>query len=167
VFALGSTSRLIGRPSTSVYGCLLRGGRPVALSSGVLTRGRVGPVKLAGGAVAYASTVMGVDTASSAVRVLNLRDRRLVHDLPATSGPRRPESFTSVTALVVTRAGAVAWIGQSSGIGRRPTFEVHRADRSGTALLDSGAAIEPASLRRSGHLVSWRDRGRSSSARLN
>jgi hypothetical protein len=166
VYALAGNSRPTGPTTTNVYGCLLRGGRPIALASSAARRSRVGPVVLAGDVVAYASTLMAVDTASSSVRVLDLERRRRLRELPATSGPRRPESFTSVTALVVTRVGAVAWIGQDSRIGGRPTFEVHRADRSGVAELDSGAAIGPASLRLSGHTVSWRDHGRTLSARL-
>jgi hypothetical protein len=166
VFSLGGASPRIGSGSTAVYGCLVRGGNPIALAPGPFARSHVGPVKLAGDVVAYGFTLLGVDTAQGSVRVLDLAGLRRLHDLPATSPPRHPESFTNVTALVLTRAGAVAWIGQKGGIGQRPTFEVHRADRSGAALLDSGAAIAPGSLRLSGHSVSWRDHGRSSSARL-
>jgi hypothetical protein len=156
------SSRLGG---AAVYACYLRRGHPVALApAGGFTR--VGPVALAGPVVAYAATAMGVDTSSSSVVVLNLASgaRRT---LTAASPPRRPESFTAVSALVVTARGSVAWIASRSGIGQpQPTFEVRSARASGTALLDSGTSIAAASLRRAGARVTWTDGGRTRSAPL-
>jgi hypothetical protein len=150
---------------TAVYACYLRRGHPVALApAGGFTR--VGPVALAGPVVAYASAAMGVDTSSSTVSVLNLASgaRRT---LTAASPPRRPESFTAVSSLVVTARGSVAWIASRSGVGQpQTTYEVRRSDASGSALLDSGTSIASSSLRRAGAKITWIDGGRTRSAPL-
>ena len=147
-----------------VYACYLRRGRPVALGA-TAERMRVGPVRLAGAEVAYGATSMGVDTGFAQVVVLNLATgaRR---SAAAATPPTRPESFSSVTALVVTSAGSAAWIASRSGIGQTGTYEVHRSDRAGAVLLDSGPAIAPSSLERRGSTVTWTNSGRVRSAPL-
>lgn len=149
----------------TVYACYLRRGRPLRLGASA-GRMRVGPVVLAGAHVAYASTAMGVDTGSTEVVVVNLASgaRR---SLAAVSPPRRPESFSAVTALVVTGAGSAAWIGSRSGIGQpHATYEVRRFQAATVTVLDSGPTVAPRSLRRRGSTVSWTDAGRTRSAPL-
>jgi hypothetical protein len=68
-------------------------------------------------------------------------------------------------ALVVD--GGVAWIGTASSIvGRRKLIEVHKADPTGAALLDSGSAVDRGSLRLHGSKLTWRRGGRVRSTTL-
>lgn len=163
VFQLGGAAgpRLGGVP---VYACQLRSGRRFALGGGAQTR--VTRVSLAGAVVAYATTLMGVDTSQSTVTVLNLAGGSR-HTVASASPTRRPESFTSVSALVATPRGSAAWVASSSAIGQpQPTYEVRRLQGGADTLLDSGPAISPGSLRRSGATVTWTDAGRRRAAPL-
>jgi hypothetical protein len=146
-----------------VYGCA--GGHRTLLgrASGLL---RVERFRLGGDYVGFARVARGVDVSSSTIEVVDLRSGRRVHQAPAATPIRRPESFTAVTALVVDARGAVAWIASQTAIGTAVSYEVHRIDRRGPALLDGSAAIDPGSLRRNGRTVSWTDRGRRRTAVL-
>lgn len=151
---------------TSVYACTFARGRPLLLGTTAGQR-HVEDFVVAGDSVAFAATSMGVDTLSSSVEVLDAADDRLLRDLAAAGPSRRPESFTTVAAIVVRAAGQVGWIATVSAIGqRRARYEVHRAGSSGAALLDSGARIDPRSLRLRGERISWRDGAGTRSATL-
>lgn len=118
---------------------------------------RAGPFALAATVVAYAVERCGVDTGSAVVVVRRLSTGAQLRSLPATTGPLSPESYQHVGSLAVRVDGSVAWIGVASSIIRHSqTIEVHRADRRGTAELDSGLAIGPGSLRLHGTTLSWR-----------
>jgi hypothetical protein len=123
---------------------------------------------LAGWFLAYEHTLMGVDTLTSEVVVVDLRNGRSARRFAATSPPTRPESFITVGSLAVTSAGGVAWIGQIGGIGQSTVYEV-RAARAGAhadRLLDSGAQIDPATIAIAAGRVRWRAGGVARSAPL-
>ncbi|HEY6399164.1 MAG TPA: hypothetical protein VIX82_17100 [Solirubrobacteraceae bacterium] len=153
-----------------VYGCATRTSKVYRLGSAqsCFVEPRIGPVTLAGRIAAYAQVRCGVDTASSQVVVRDLADGKVLMSHPAISHVPGPESFESVHTIVAKRDGSIAWLAGVSSIGR-PTelVEVHRVDRQGSALLDSGGAIAPGSLRLHGSTVTWRDRGKSRRAALN
>jgi hypothetical protein len=153
----------------NVYGCSASSGRRFRLgaSSITLDQPRVALVALAGGDAACALSSHGVDTGSAEVVVRRLTDGRVLHRAPAVSQVSGPESFSSVTALVVTRGGGAAWIGSSSSIATRGhRVEVRRVDARGRAMLDSGPGIGLRSLRLRGSRLTWADAGRERSATL-
>jgi hypothetical protein len=143
----------------SVFGCSLKGHKVFTLgqTTSCIRSRRVAPVTVAGELAAYGLEQCGVDAGLSNVVVRRLTDGVQLRSLPATTRPLGPESYQSVASLVLKSDGAVAWIGAASSIIRRGSYaEVHRADRRGQALLDSGAAIDPRSLRLHGSTFSWR-----------
>lgn len=153
----------------AVYGCTGGGRKSYRLGASArsIREGRVGPVALAGAAVAYGLSRFGVDTVSAQVVVRNLSDGSRLHSEPATIRPPGPEHFQSVAAVVVRADGAVAWIGQGGSLVRRGgDVEVGKADAHGRALLDSGSGIDQRSLGLRGSSVTWRHGGATRSARL-
>lgn len=152
-----------------VYGCARDERRSYRLGAAARTihEGRVGPVALTGTTVAYGLASYGVDTGSSQVVVRRLTDGRQLKADPAITGPVGVESYSSVTAIVVKSDGAVAWIaGAKSIVGRGAHSEVHRDDRGGRSLLDSGTRIGARSLRLRGSQLRWRDGPATRSATL-
>jgi hypothetical protein len=142
-----------------VSGCASGGKRAYTLGHRrtCIASARVAPVALAGRVAAYGSERCGVDTGSTDVVVRRLTDGVQLHALPATRPPGA-ESFQHVDSLVVKADGAVAWIATGSSIvGHRSLIEVHKSDRDGNALLDSGAAIALRSLRLHHSTLSWTD----------
>jgi hypothetical protein len=153
-----------------VYGCATSTRRRYLLgaSGRTIRGGRVGPVALAGVDVAYGVSRSGVDTGSAQVVVRRLTDGKVVHTAPATATVTEPESFQSISALVVKPDGAVAWIGESHSIvGHGGLVEVDRFDRRGEAKLDGGVGIADTSLRLHRSQLSWRHSGRERSGTLN
>jgi len=76
---------------------------------------------------------------------------------PATTGS---PAASSVTALVVTGSGSLAWIGSAA------TLEVHLYENAADTLLDSGADIDPTSLAAAAHELYWTRGGLPQSAPL-
>jgi len=152
-----------------VYGCDIRTGRRTGLGSGSLRPGsaRVERVALAGIIVAYALTRSGVDTGSASVSVRRLSDGRELSSEPAITGLIPVEAYQSVDSLVVKRDASVAWIATvNSIIGRGSGTEVHSLARGRLALLDSGSAIVPTSLRLHDSKLTWRHGASTRSATL-
>ncbi|MGI8557936.1 MAG: hypothetical protein ACR2ND_06475 [Solirubrobacteraceae bacterium] len=110
---------------------------------------------LSGSYAAFAEGLHGIDTSSASVVLADLRSGRRLSAQPAATPARRPESFVSVTALVL--AGTrIAWIASSGGVGLpAPRYEVH----VGRRLLDKGPDIVPRSLALHGSTVRWRHGG--------
>src|SRR5207302_8161420 len=134
-------------------------------SSATLGQPRVGLVRLAGSDAAYALSSHGVDTGSSQVVVRRLRDGKVLRTAAAVSHVTGPESFTSVSALVVKADGAVAWIGEAHSIvSRAGGIEVHRFDRRGQAELDHGPGISARSLHLQASRLTWLNAGGQRSA---
>jgi hypothetical protein len=156
----------------SVYGCIEATGRRRKLGSAgssLLRAGRVGSVSLGGLMVAYGLERCGVDTCGSTVAVRDLASGSHIADLVAGTLALRPESFVSVAALVVRSSGAVGWIAEDGSILSHggATYEVHRFERGGQgSLLDSGASIQPKSLRLAGSRMTWQHGSATRSATL-
>lgn len=143
----------------TAYGCARGGRRHIRLGARrtCLGTARIDPVVVTGALAAYGSETCGVDAGTTNVVVRRLTDGRQLRSAPAT-GPVGPESYASVTSLVLRSDGAVAWIGQGQSIGtRRRVVEVWRSDRHGLARLGSGARICARSLRLRGATLQWRD----------
>jgi hypothetical protein len=128
----------------------------------------VGRVVVVGELVGYARTSCGVDTGSTSVIVRRLTDGRQLSAHAATTNPLGPESFDHVDSIVMTRAGAVAWIAEGNSLValHARDVEVHSADAAGSFLLDSGSAIQTGSLALHGSRLSWRHASATRSATL-
>jgi hypothetical protein len=152
----------------TVYGCASGGAKSYKLGqrASCIGASRVSPVKVAGRMAAYGLERCGVDTGFTEVVVRRLTSGAQLHSLAATSPPGA-ESFQSVDSLVLKPDGAVAWIGSGSSIvGHGRLVEVRKADRSGEALLDSGSAIDPRSLRLRRSTLTWKHASSTRSATL-
>jgi hypothetical protein len=150
-----------------VYVCLRRKGLAYANGSvEAQLHEAIAPVALSGYFVAYGATVYGTDTSTARLVVLDAATRHTVASLPATTFGSGPESFHSVSDLVVARDGSIAWIARSTGAFSALTFEVHSATHNIARVLDHGPQIVPGSLRLQGGTVSWRNGSRLSNAQL-
>jgi hypothetical protein len=141
-----------------VYGCASNARKRIRLGEETSCIGTplIDPVRVTGGLAAYGSETCGIDTGSTVVVVRRLTDGRQLRSKPATS-PVGPESYESVTSLVVARDGAVGWIATGQSVGNHhAVVEVWRSDRRGTARLDSGSAVRSRSLRLTGSTLRWR-----------
>jgi len=113
---------------TALYACL--GSTRTRL--GVLAGSRLAPATrvtryaLASPYVAIDTVQMGVDNFASTVSFFDLEGGGLaVASAPAAKALPRPETFVSVTALVMSAGGIVAWSGRSSAVGvPKPTYEL-------------------------------------------
>jgi hypothetical protein len=170
--------RLASSPSASVYsihgavyGCSEATGRRTRLgrTTSCIGSDLIGRVRVAGVLTAYADSRCGVDTGSASVVVVRLSDGRRLKTDPATTGQALPESYEAVDSLVLKRDRSVAWIARAHSIIRPSSggVEVHADDRGGKRLLDSGAGIDPGSLRLRGSRITWKHGGATRSARLN
>jgi hypothetical protein len=145
--------------SGAVYGCATGSRRRYLLghTSFCNNSDRVGPMVVAGRMAGYAVTRCGVDTGSATVDVRRLSDGARVFSHAAASAIG-PESYVSVTGIVATPGGGVAWIARASSIvGHRSATGVFARRGSGVRQLDAGAGIGPSSLRLEGARVSWQD----------
>ena len=151
-----------------VYGCSAARGRSFRLGnvSRAIAKARIGPVAVAGNLAAYGLTSFGIDTVRASVVVRRLTDGTEVKELAATHAVGA-ESFESIGSVVVFSNSAVAWIGSEHSIAaRRTAIEVHAAGAGGDRVLDSGAGIDPTSLRLHGSQLSWVDGGATRHATL-
>jgi hypothetical protein len=147
----------------TVYGCSRRSDKRYRLGRSTVCVGseRAGPVVVAGDEAAYALERCGVDTGFSAVIVRRFSDGKTLRSDPAITGKLGVESYSAVDSLVLKPDGAVAWIATGSSIIRNgaPRREVHKDDRTGQALLDSGMSVGPRSLRLRGSRATWKHGG--------
>ncbi len=120
----------------------------------------VGQVAVAGRLAAYAVRRCGVDTSSSQVVVKRLTDGRQLSASDAFNGNPGPESFESITAIVVSASGTAGWIVSSSSIAtHRQGGEVAAAVAGSVRVLDSGIGVRFGSLRLSHGTLSWTRNG--------
>lgn len=151
------------------FGCATGGKKSFRLGvrSNCIGSNLVGPVVVAGAVAAYGSERCGVDMGSTQVVVRNLTTGSRLSASPAVEAPG-PESFASVSSLVVRPDGAAAWIAVANSLGtHRSTLELWRVSARGTtALLDSGSAVTRRSLRLRGDKLSWTHGGRPRSCTL-
>ena len=154
--------------SGSVYGCAARGRGRYRLGHSLLcvNSDRVGPVTVAGRLAAFAVTRCGVDTGSATVVVRRLSDGAHLFSHVAAN-PSGPEGYISVTSIVATSKGAVAWIARASSIVSHHTvMGVFVRHGAGVSQLDSGSGIVADSLQLKGSALSWSDSSGRRSARL-
>jgi hypothetical protein len=128
----------------------------------------IGPVRLVGELTAYADRSCGVDTGFASVIVRRLSDGKRLSSDGADTGRVLPESYESVDSLVLKRDGSVAWIAVARSIvgTAGADIEVHRHDKHGKRLLDSGAGIDAGSLRLRRSKLTWNHGGATRSAAL-
>jgi hypothetical protein len=154
-----SSSARVYVTAGTVYGCSTHGLRSYVLGSSATCHGsaRVATVAVAADLAAFGLERCGVDTGSTVVTVRRLTDDRQLRSFAATTRSL-PEAFQSVRSIAIRSTGAVAWIGVvTSIVGHGSVIEVHKADRNRSpALLDSGSAVVPGSLREHGARISWR-----------
>jgi hypothetical protein len=152
------------------YGCADRHGRSYQLGS-VLECGSPSgcegvaekTLRLVGPIVAYEGFYVGGFSGGTEweVTVRDLRTGRVLHEVP-TGTPANPHpgyvGVGSITALVLKRDGAAAWIAEDNerSFGHAPYFDVEAVDHSGVRLLASGTGIAPGSLALKGSRVSWK-----------
>jgi hypothetical protein len=154
----------------TVYGCSERTGRRTKLgqTTSCVRADLISRVRVAGEVTAYADERCGVDTGSTTIVVMRLSDGKRFQTDPATTGRTLPESYQSVDSLVLRRDRGVAWIANAHSIIRPSSADIegHADDRGGARLLDSGAGIDPGSLRLRGSRLTWKHGGATRSARL-
>lgn len=156
VYSLPGASALDRR----TYACLLRTGASVRLPLGRPAGFHsLANFALAESVLGYSDYSFGVDSGCTSITVLDVAHKRALRSLAQVgctvdAGLIR---LGTVSDLVVTRRGSVAWI-VSRGRRGAESFEVHAAQASGpVSLLDQGPAIAPGSLRIAGSQVSWQD----------
>ena len=162
-----SASAQLYRAGPNVYGCF--GSRDTLLGPGPALSHptRIAREVLAGHFAGVDVAQMGVDTFASTVKIVNLATGATVGSAPATAPLRRAESFIQVTAMAITPAGTLAWIGSASAIGMlTPIYEVRTLHGASEHLLASGPKISPHSLVLSGTTLRWRANGRTHTASL-
>jgi hypothetical protein len=103
------------------------------------------------------------------VFVRDLRTGRVLHMLPTgTATVKGWKGVGPTTQIVVSAAGAVAWIARVvDEQGRQQGYEVHAADKAGSRLLATGANIEPNSLALVGNTLYWTQESKPYLATLN
>jgi hypothetical protein len=131
--------------------------RPARFGGG----GSIDEIALAGHVVAYVvHRRVGVDTGASELIVADVARRFILRETAVGySVDAGLVADEDLTALVVTPAGAVAWIAARHGIPIRPAAATvyAAAPTSGVTVLDEGPKIDPASLKLTGSTLSWTD----------
>jgi hypothetical protein len=152
------------------YGCAIPNGVVYKLGSASVCNGRPGraaPVALSGRIVAYGLATCGIDTGTSVVVVRRLTNGKRLHRDASVTGPVGAESFETVESLALEPSGSDAWITVTNSVASHgSSVEVHAHDSGGAVLLDSGAGIDPRSLRLAGSKLTWRHDGKLRSAQL-
>jgi hypothetical protein len=164
VYSLGSPSAFLQR----TYACLLHNGATVRLRGQATGPDSLSNFALAESVLGYSDYSFGVDSGCTSITVLDVAHRRTLRALPqvACTVDAGFIRLGTVSGVVVTPRGSVAWIA-STGRRGAESFEVRAAQASAPAqLLDQGPAIAPGSLRVAGSEVSWQDGGQRRTAKL-
>lgn len=153
-----------------VWACLYKTGRHRRLGArnlDSLSGGEtVWPVRLSG-------TLVGFDRqdydhyggSAYAIAVRDMRTGRLVHGASQAGGGIGGGTPWEVDDFVMDPAGSVAWIAQATD-GSYVSY-VYEADTTkGAQALDSGATVDPKSLRRHGRVVTWLNGGQTRMAQF-
>lgn len=177
----GARVYLVSRPSRRarhlqlIFACV-RGGIPRRLGSSnrPFYNGRpiavidTKQVRLSPPWVGYPATASGPDTSTLSVEARSLRSTRV--DSCQIGGARAPEPRPSVTNIVLSRRGTLAWIGLGSS---DPTSvlgplvkRVALCTSAGSSVLDEGEGIDLHSLTLSGTSLQWIGSGAKRSAVL-
>lgn len=145
------------------YGCLFSQGKPRGLRENPMSPSEVefGPHKLAGGYIAYTVSYSSSIGGWTELRRLDLRRGRT---RTLDEGGWALDRVATIERFVLTRFGAMTWSVSDSQL---PT-EIHKFDRDGEAVVDSGEGIVADSLRLAagGRRATWQHDGRRRSIRL-
>jgi hypothetical protein len=85
-------------------------------------------------------------TSVTTVKVVQLRTGRVLHRFREGGYHGEENTLTLIADVVVTRRGSIGWVVKVSRRPQRPgegpsTYEIHRIDDSGHALLDASPDI--------------------------
>jgi len=158
------------RARGEVFGCRRSANRAYEIGHGgqeCQNNDLIDSAVVAGNFVGLNVRTCSLDSSDSKVSLVNLRDGRGRFSSAPLSTPGSVAGYDAVRGMVLTAAGRFAWIGVRLSRGDIVAAEVRRrlpdfSDRS--AVLDSGAGIDPRSLRLRGSQVRWRDNGVARSA---
>jgi len=153
-----------------VYGCAYATGKAWRLGE----QSACGPgsdgvqaAHVAAALAGYGLRSCGVDSGSAVVIVRRLTDGKQLVERAATERSTGAESYQSVGSLALKADRSVAWIGVGQSIiGHGKTVEVRRFQSGQETLLDSGSAVDPASLRLHGSTLTWKHGKQTRSATL-
>lgn len=152
-----------------VFGCA-RGSAPsyeLGWSGTCLGHDGAGPAAVSGVLSAYALKRCGVDTGASRVVLRHLSDGRTLAEVPAFSGHLPPESYVTVTALVLSPGGVPAWIAAGgSVISHRTVVQVDVLRGGSVRVLDGRPGVLAGVLELRGSTLRWRRGGAWQSAAL-
>lgn len=163
-------ARLFRVPGGRSFACLYRVGRKVSLGLSITGDGPSFTVlrqpHLAGVYVAYVRFNYDYGLSDSRVVVRDLRTGHIVHRADAVHGTVPVDA--SVPDLVLSPAGAAAWITRDESTNPSEHFEVWKAESHGSqpVQLDSGPGITPGSLALSQSTVYWTSGGQPRAAPL-
>lgn len=157
-----------------VFGCAGRHGRAVFLGTGLTcfsadpNIGSITHLRLRGRFAAYGARMCeGSSPAGTVVRVMDLRERKL---LVRASAFGTPNNFTAITDVEFAPGARVAWIATEAGGQSSPELRVNMASYAGPGCrssieltcpvvpveqLDAGTGIAPDSLASSGKMLYW------------
>jgi hypothetical protein len=101
------------------------------------------------------------------IYVRDARTHALLHHARQEGNSEDPGGSWNADALVMDRAGSIAWIATGSNPDRTYNYEVFKSDTTrAEQTLDSGPEIDPKSLRRDGKTVTWVKGGSTRTARF-
>jgi hypothetical protein len=166
--ATSRLARVYVSGGSAVFGCAKGSSRQWRLGAlhSCIQSQRVGPVAVTGRLAAYGVQSCGIDTGTSDVVVARLTDNKQLARLPATRSLLGPESFVTVSAIVLAPDGATAWISVASSIiSHASTLEVHAWNGQRTRRLDSGDVAAKV-LELHGSALRWQHSGHWRSATL-
>lgn len=126
-------------------------------------------VELAGRRAALGVHECSLTTGWWTIALVHLGSGRSEYTAYPLGDPASDLFADQVVRLAVTADGAVAWTARRTVRGALAAVEVRRRRRGTTnqsITLDSGTGIDPDSLRRRGHVLSWRKDGVRRTARI-
>jgi len=158
------------RARGEVFGCRRTADRAYAIGLGgaeCQNNDLIDGAVVAGNFVALNVRTCSLTNTESSVRLVNLRDGRGRFASRPVIAAAPAGAHDAIRGMVVTAEGRLAWLGVRIAGGAVVHAEVRRrlpdfSDQS--VALDSGAGIDPRSLRRRGSRVLWRNAGVARSA---
>jgi hypothetical protein len=138
------------RDGSVLRGCR-HGSRKTLRLAAIGSCAEVGPIAAAGRYVAVTRVSCEDDAAISTVVLFDFRTERDVLGAAAYTGATPAATATSVSEMVLTRSGALAWIGRLEGAGselhlRRASSRVPELVASSTTLGLTDLAVSPRKL---------------------
>jgi hypothetical protein len=144
-----------------VFGCRRDANRAYAIGDGggeCQNYDLIDGAVVAGDFAALNVRTCSLTSSSSVLKLVNLRDGRVRFASAPLSTPAPESAYDAIRGMVVTPAGRLAWVGVRVRGGAIVGAEVRRRVRATSGrsvVLDSGTAIDPRSLHRSGSIALW------------